>query len=230
MYNAHLSTVTDNRYSAQALPLPMCSHDAFGPWSYKRHMADFVFDLELVRSAMKERSITRQALAEGVGLTHPSAVSKILDGSRKVKVEEAARIYDFLKLVPIQGTATSAVPIIGLAAAGNWREAVEMPIGRMVIPSHVAGHRAFAVEIKGDSMDKIIEDGGWVVIDPDDHVLRPNKLYLLQNDDFGVTVKRYQRLPARFEPVSSNPEHKEFEVSEVKFHILGRVVWKGEAL
>lgn len=208
----------------------MSFHDAFGPWSYKRAMADFVFDRELVRSMMSEKDITRDALAAAVGLTHASAVSKILSGERKVKVEEAARIYSHLGLTQIEGTATRAIPIIGLTAAGQWREAIDMPIGRMVIPSHIASKHAFAVEVKGDSMDQLIEDGGWVVIDPEDQVLKPGKSYLLQNDEFGVTVKRYMNKPARFEPVSSNSEHKAFEVTDVRFHILGRVVWKGEPL
>lgn len=193
-------------------------------------MAEFIFDRELVRSAMKEQGVSRDALAEAVGLTHASAVSKILSGERTVKVQEASRIYDRLGLKQIEGTTTFAVPIIGLAAAGNWREAVEIPLGRMVIPSHVASRHAFAVEVKGDSMNLLIEDGGWVVIDPEDQVLRPGKCYLIQNDEFGVTVKRYQRMPARFEPVSTNGEHRAFEVTEVRYHILGRVVWKGEPL
>ena len=190
-------------------------------------MSEFVFDRELVRATMKEREVTREVLAEAAGLTHASAVSKILSGERQVKVGEASRIYDYLGLAQIEGTSTRAIPIIGLTAAGNWREAVDIPLGRMVIPSHIASKRAFAVEVKGDSMNLLIEDGGWVVIDPEDIVLIPGKSYLIQNDDFGVTVKRYQKLPARFEPVSTNGEHKPFEVTELRYHILGRVVWKG---
>lgn len=222
-----MTCLTDYRLCAQAISLPTSLQDVFDPWRHNRRMADFIFDRELVRSKMKELGVKRQQLADAVGLTHESAVSKILAGDRQVKVDEASRIYSHLGLVPIEGTATAAVPIIGLAAAGNWREAVEMPLGRMVIPSHVAGKRAFAVEVKGDSMDLLIDDGGWVVIDPDDHVLKAGKCYLIQNSDFGVTVKMYQPKPARFEPVSSNPDHKPFELSEQLYHILGRVVWKG---
>jgi SOS-response transcriptional repressor LexA len=206
---------------------PKLLEEHFGPWRHKRSMADFIFDREMVRTAMKTQNRKREEFAEAVGLTHVSALDKILRGERQIKVEEAGRIYHELKLVPIEHSTTKSVPIIGLTAAGTWREAVSMPIGRMVIPSHVAGHRAFAVEVAGDSMDLLIEDGGWIVVDPDDQVLRPGKSYLLQNEEFGVTVKRYQKLPARFEPVSTNPEHKAFEVSALSFVIVGRVVWKG---
>lgn len=191
-------------------------------------MPEFIFNPELVRSRMEERGIKRAELALATGLTHASAVSKIFSGERQVKVEEAARIYEFLGLRQIEGIGARSIPIIGLAAAGQWREAVEMPLGRMVIPESVAGDRAFAIEVKGDSMDLLIPDGGWVAVDPQDQVLKAGKCYLIENDEHGVTVKRYQSKPARFEPVSSNPEHKAFEVTEHRYHILGRVVWKGE--
>lgn len=190
-------------------------------------MADFTFDPELVRAAMRQQGRKRQEFAEAVGLTHASALDKLLKGERTIKVDEAARIYLELKIVPVEHSSTRAIPIIGLTAAGAWREAVELPIGRMVIPTHVAGERAFAVEVAGDSMNLLIEDGGWIVVDPDDQVLSPGKSYMLQNEEFGVTVKQYQKLPARFEPVSSNPEHKPFLVSATDFVIVGRVVWKG---
>lgn len=193
-------------------------------------MTEFVFDRELVRSRMEETGVKRAQLAAGAGLTHASAVSKIFSGERAVKVDEAQRIYEFLGLKQIEGTSTRSIPIIGLAAAGNWREAVTMPLGHMVIPTAIIGDRGFAIEVKGDSMNMLIDDGGWVAIDPQDQVLKAGKCYLIENDEFGVTVKRYQTKPARFEPVSSNPEHKPFEVTEVRYHILGRVVWKGEPL
>jgi len=207
--------------------LPKMSVGHFAATRHNREMSDFVFDRDMVRAAMKAQKRKREEFAAAVGLTHASALDKILSGERQVKVEEAGRIYLELKLVPIEHSSTRAVPIIGLAAAGLWREAVEMPIGRMVIPSQVAGPRAFAVEVAGDSMNLLIEDGGWIVIDPDDQVLRPGKSYLIQNDEFGVTVKRYQSKPARFEPVSSNGDHKEFVISAVDFVVVGRVCWKG---
>ncbi len=193
-------------------------------------MPDFTFDREAVRAAMKQHRVTAEALADAVGLTHASAVYKLLSGDRRVKVEEARAIYEHLGIVEVEQHPIRSIPVIGLAAAGQWREAVEMPLGRIAIPYNVAGPRAFAVEVAGDSMNKLIPDGGWIVVDPDDIVLAPGKVYLLQNGEMGTTVKRYQKMPSRFEPVSDNPEHREFLVSEVDFVIVGRVVWKGETL
>lgn len=193
-------------------------------------MVDFVFDLEEVRRAMAAGGFSQERLANAVGLTHKSAVAKILNGDRQVKVKEAAKIYEVLRLVPVSHEKTRLVPIIGFTSAGKWREAVEMPLGHMTLPSHIAGAKAFAIEVQGDSMNKLIDDGGWIVIDPDDKVLAAGKSYLIQNADFEVTVKQYQKGPARFEPVSTNDEHEYFLASDHDFIVLGRVVWKGSPL
>jgi len=225
-----MTMVTENRYRTQAPSVPILCASLLSQMRHSPVMAEFVFDREAVRRKLKDTGVSQQALAEGAGLTHRSAVAKILAGERQVKVDEAARIYNFLRLVPIEQERTRVVPIIGFASAGRWREAVEMPIGRMTLPHHVAGARAFAVEVQGDSMNKLIEDGGWIVVDPDDKVLAPGKTYLLQNAEFEVTVKQYQKTPARFEPVSSNSEHECFLASDHDFVVLGRVVWKGSPL
>lgn len=193
-------------------------------------MPEPIFDRDAVREALKRSGVTHEAFAEAVGLTHKSAVAKILKGERGVKVEEAARINDYLRLVPVDHDTTRTIPIIGFASAGSWREAIEMPIGRMVIPSGAAGQRAFAVEVKGDSMNELIDDGGWIVADPDDKALADGKVYLLRNPDHEVTVKRYRTHPARFEPVSSNEEHQSFLASDHDITVLGRIVWKGSPL
>lgn len=199
-------------------------------FAHKRSMAQFAFDPERVRAAIKASGMSQTEFAAAAKLPHVSTLRKIFAGERQVKVDEAARIYELLRLPAVDGVEVRTVPIIGLAAAGQWREAVEMPIGKMMLPAHVAGARSFGVEVVGDSMDLLIEDGGWIVVDPDDKVLSPGKCYLLQNADHEVTVKRYQKGPARFEPVSSNPDNLGFEVGDCDFVVLGRVVWRGSKL
>ena len=197
---------------------------------HNRSMADFVFDREAVRHALRSKNIKHEQFAQTVGLTHTSALAKILNGTRRVKVEEAARIYRELGLIGIEHRGTRSIPLIGFASAGSWREAVEMSIGRMIVPENVVGKRAFAIEVQGDSMNELIENGGWIVIDPDDKVLVSGKSYLLQTPDYETTVKRYRANPAQFEPVSNNPEHKPFLAADRDFAVLGRVVWKGSHL
>jgi SOS-response transcriptional repressor LexA len=190
----------------------------------------FEFDTERVKAAIKASGYTHETLAAAVGLTHKSALAKILNGTRRVEVGEAVKIYSLLSLKPEGALGVQSVPVIGIAAAGAWREAVDMPDRRMTIPQGIASSRAFAVEVIGDSMNLLIRDGGWIVVDPDQKVLQDNRCYLIQNGDHEVTVKRYHAKPARFEPVSDSPEHKPFLVSECDFIVLGRAVWTGSTL
>lgn len=191
-------------------------------------MSERAFDPELVTATMKERGFTQTGMAKIMGLPSQSAFSNILKGKRRVTAEEARLAYDFLgiKAEP----SIQMVPVIGITNAGNWREAIHMPRGNVPIPAGKASEQAFALEISGDSMNLLIEDGGFVVVDPLEKELRDGKCYLIQNSDAEATVKCYRRSPARFEPMSTNPDHQGWLVSEVDFVVLGRVVWKGAPL
>lgn len=192
-------------------------------------MAQNAFDLALVRAAMDGPPKIRQAdLALVTGLNQ-SAISNILNGSRRVKVEEAELIYSYLGIS--RSPDVQMVPIIGLTSAGNWREAILAPgSGTMPVPARVAGNKAFAVEVKGDSMDKIIPDGGYAIVDPDQSQLYNDKVYLIENADHDAQVKLYRSNPARFEPASSNHLHQILYVGEDSVRVIGRVVWTGAPL
>ena len=190
-------------------------------------MAELAFDPDRVRSAMSEQKVTQFDLAKVTGLNQ-SAVSNILNGSRRVKVEEAETIYSFLGIR--RRPDVQLVPIIGLASAGNWREAILVPGGTMPVPNNVAGERSFAIEVKGDSMDRIIPDGGFAVVDPDQVQLFNDKIYLIQNGEHDAQVKLYRSNPARFEPASSNELHGTYYVGQEPVRVIGRVVWQGAPL
>lgn len=176
----------------------------------------------------KPRKITQTDMARVMGLPSQSAFSNIMLGKRRVTAEEAKRAYDFLG---IRGEPSIQwVPVIGITNAGNWREAIHMPLGSLPVHPGSVSEEAFAVEVSGDSMDQLIKDGGHIVVDPRQKELRDGKVYLIQNNQGEATVKAYFRSPSRFEPLSSNPEHKGWLVSECEFIVLGRVVLKVEPL
>lgn len=209
------------------------------------------FDALLVRRKMKARALSQAQLARDLGFASQSAVSALLAGKRRVTVDEAAAIYRLLDLdSPDRGRADPAlaaepasarlrepagagvvpdyglVPVIGIAGAGRWREAVEMPQGHMPVPARLAGRSVFGIEVSGDSMDLLIEDGGLILVDASQKELAPGGVYLIANSRGEATVKRYRRDPARFEPCSSNRAHQPFLISEDDFSVLGKVVWK----
>lgn len=118
------------------------------------------------------------------------------------------------------------VPVIGIAGAGRWREAVELPLGHMPVPARLSGPGVFGIAVIGDSMDLLIEDGGLILVDARQKELAPGGVFLIANSTGEATVKRYRRDPARFEPCSTNPAHQPFMVSDDDFSVLGKVVWK----
>lgn len=206
------------------------------------------FDTALVRQTMKRQAVSQADLARALGFASQSAVSALLAGKRRVRVEEAAAVYAFLGLdaPPAQALPETAsarmpapfrsidegpadyaiVPVIGIAGAGRWREAVEVPLGHMPIPGRVGAPGSFGIAVSGDSMDLLIEDGGLILVDPGQKELVPGGVYLIANSQAEATVKRYRRDPARFEPCSTNPVHRPFLVSDDDFAVLGKVVWK----
>jgi SOS-response transcriptional repressor LexA len=198
------------------------------------HIADMdepAFDRDRILAAMKARKpkkITQTDMAKVMGLPSQSAFSNILKSKRKVTVEEAKKAYDYLGIT--SQPQIQWVPVIGIANAGRWREAIQMPLGSLPVRPGSVSDEAFAVEIAGDSMDRLIPDGGHIIVDPRQKELRDGKVYLIQNADHEVTVKAYFRTPPRFEPVSSNPDHKGWPVADHDFIVLGRVVKKVEDL
>lgn len=191
-------------------------------------MSEQAFDADLVRARMKERNVNQTGMARMLGLPSQSAFSNILKGKRRVTAQEAKRIYDFLGIA--LAPTVRVVPIIGITNAGNWREAINMPLGQLPIPMASASDDAFALEIQGDSMNLLIEDGSHAVIDPRQKELRDGKCYLIQNTEGEATIKAYYRSPPRFEPLSTNPDHKGWLVAEHDFIVLGRVVLKVQSL
>ena len=179
----------------------------------------------LIQAKAKERRVSQAELARVAGLPSQSAISNVFKGKRRLQIEEANTIKDFLGIV--DEPEVQWVPIIGLASAGYWQEAVHTPVRQFPVPRGTGGRRSFGVEIKGDSMNLLLPEGGWAVVDPDQRDLFTGRVYLIQNDDNEATVKRYCGDPARFEPVSDNPEYQPFTLAERPYAVIGRVVSYG---
>lgn len=167
-------------------------------------------------AALREAEIPQRAIATKLNLA-PSAVSNIFSGTRGIKFEEAIALISMLP----ERAAGHELPLIGMAGAGAWLEAVEVTRRNIFVPAGLRGE--FAVEVVGDSMDLVLPDGSIAVIDPSDTSLFVGKLYLLLNAEGEGTIKRYRTDPARFEPVSSDPFHKPFEIGSIDIKVIGRV-------
>lgn len=209
-------------------PYPILEKAAPIPLWQKSDMAEeqSLFDIEILKEEAKRQGFTQKDLATVAGITSQSAISNIFNGKRHLKVQEANAMYRFLGLqVPKPEPLVQMVPVIGMASAGNWREAIRDARGSYPIQRGSVGERAFAVIIDGDSLDLVpISAGTVVIVDPDQRQLFDKSIYLIRNGDGELTAKQYRSDPARFEPCSSNPAHKTLPIGEDQFTIIGKCV------
>lgn len=172
--------------------------------------------VELIQ-ALKDAGVPQTAVAKKLVLA-PSAVSMLFQGRRELKHDEALKLQELLDV----DTGVTEIPLIGMAGAGNWVEAIEVARRSVWVPT--AMRAKFAIEIVGNSMNLAgLPDGTTATVDPEDTELHVGKIYLLLNGDGEATVKRFRHDPARFEPVSDDPEHKPFSVGSSDFRVIGRI-------
>lgn len=135
-----------------------------------------------LREAMNAKGYaTYVALAERVGIS-PVTVRAHVNGMRGIRPKQAQRYARALGVTPSwilygddsakSSTAsqpfieTGSIPVVGLVQAGMWLEADELWAGEEesipVVPDpKYASHRQWAVQVKGDSVNEVIQDGEY---------------------------------------------------------------------
>lgn len=92
--------------------------------------------------------------------------------------------------VPIRGK----VPLISFTQAGNWADVVDpyQPgVSDKWVPTTArVGARAYALRVRGDSMEPEITDGSVIIVDPDRDPENGQVVVVRQNHDSEATVKR----------------------------------------
>lgn len=174
---------------------------------------------EQIIHALREQKVPQRVIASKLLLSQ-SAVSDLVNGKRQMKWNEAAALLDLLP----KPAEPRSVPVIGMAGAGNWLEAVEQAIATLTVPAEFGDKGEFAVEVSGQSMNRMLAEGSYALVDPGDRSLFNGRIYLLRNDEGEATIKRYRTDPSRFEPVSDDPAFEPFEVGDTSFQVIGRVL------
>ena len=181
-----------------------------------------------VKERRKLAGLTQTQLAQLAG-TSKNQITKLESGARRLSDHWAERLAPFLNcqpyelfMAPGQDNNLRFVPLVGHIACGNWREAVEHADG--MVPSVAPGVNVFALKALGDSMNELIQDDGYIYVDPDDRDLIDGKIYAVMNGEGETTAKRYRASPARLVPCSTNPAHGEIVIGGGNFTVVGRVV------
>ena len=182
-------------------------------------------NVEQLKRLMEERGENQAGLARLIGIT-PDKMSKTLSGKRNLKLEEGNILRRYFGMDNDEGRPARPhmLPIVGLVSAGAWKEGFEHVRGHMPSPDSDLSTDAFVVIVEGDSMNKVVDDGEAVIVDPSRRELLPRRYYVVRNASGETTFKQYQDQPARLEPCSTNKEHRTIYPGQEEFIVIGQVL------
>lgn len=121
----------------------------------------------------------------------------------------------------------ATAPLYGKIAAG---QAIEMneACERLQLPPEVADEypNGFFLEVTGDSMNSIILDGGYALIDPS-KTIHNGDIVAVNINGYDATLKRYSKTGGKIIllPDSSEPSHEPITVEDENARVLGKMVW-----
>jgi SOS-response transcriptional repressor LexA len=170
---------------------------------------------------LAQRGISQRRIATALSKA-PSAITALFNGTRRLSFDEAAKLKRAFPDASSQDF--QELPIIGVAGAGNWEEAIAVPEDFIHVPNQLGGAGRFVVTVRGESMNLVLRDGSLAIVDPTDRDVYAGSIYLIQNGDGEGTIKRFRSDPASFEPVSSDPSFQPILIGSMKFHVIGRIV------
>ena len=125
------------------------------------------------------------------------------------------------------------VPLYGSIAAGT---PILMDIAESMHPVPTIVRKrypdAFLLRVEGNSMNRILPNGSFALIDPCDEVTADNKPHAVCVNGYSATIKRVRKLANGFElaPDSIDPTYKpvvyDYGVEGTEtITVIGRVVW-----
>lgn len=191
---------------------------------------------EMIKYYRKKLGLTQEELGNYVGV-QKSAIAKYENGRienlKRTTIEKLSELFDILpsELLGISATSnimTNTTNVIGVIPAGVPIEAIEDIIGEIEYPSRFANKQVFALQIKGDSMNKVLPDGCIGLFE---------KTSTLENGEIGAimvngddaTVKKFYRLTDSYvlEPLSFNPEQHPLIIKDGTdpVSVIGKLIW-----
>src|SRR5271163_2081879 len=125
--------------------------------------------VEWIRQGLKEKRKTRSGLAKALGRS-PSAVTDLLNGTRRLRAEEIAIVAEYLGVEPPRlvgggrpAHATGRVPLVGYVGAGaiaHFYGDGQGPFDEVPAPD-AASPKTVAVQIRGHSLGALFDN--WLV-------------------------------------------------------------------
>lgn len=187
-----------------------------------------------IRELRQARGWSMEELASKVeGSPHFTTIAKIERAQRSLSQEWMGKISAALGVQPVDLISGGEqrprmVPLLGNIAAGSWQEAIADSDEMVIAPA--GGPNVFGLKPQGNSMNEVIMDGAYVLVDPDITDLCDGAIYAVRNDGNDTTLKMYRSDPPRLEPRSSDPSHQPIIFGREPFTVIGRVIWQGRQM
>ena len=197
-----------------------------------------------IAEARAAKGWSQQRLADELGTTQQT-IQRYESGARDIKSSVILQLSETLGvtvsyLLGVSDNAPSScassmrdVPLLGSIAAGAPIEmrAVDnsFPVPTRIMEQHP---NAFLLRVDGESMNRVLPNGAYALVDPCDDVDSNGKPYAVCVNGYDATIKRVRRLSNGFElaPDSTDPTFRSvvydygIEGTET-ITVIGRVVW-----
>lgn len=178
---------------------------------------------ELIKDRRESLNLTQEELASLCGVSQNTIdkwESGLVEGIKRDKMILLSRA---LKISPLNllglsdgldistnqtNEYTQKLIVYGKVCAGNGLEAFEEPIDEIVNPYPNPNHEFFALQVKGDSMNKVVDDGLYAVIKKQPVVDNGDIAVVLIDNNIGMLKRFYQfEDMVILRPDSTNPDH-----------------------
>ena len=195
-----------------------------------------------IAEARVAKGWSQQDLADRMGTTQQT-IQRYESGARDIKASVLIKLSATLNVTlsyllgmensSIPNNDTVDVPLFGRIAAGM---PIEMDAVDDTQPVPVKVHErhpdAFLLRVEGESMNRVLPNGCFALVDPCDGVERDGAAYAVCVNGYDATIKRVRRLANGFElaPDSIDPTFKpkvyDYGVDGTdKVTVVGRVVY-----
>ena len=190
----------------------------------------------MIKYYRKKLGLTQEELGNYVGV-QKSAIAKYENGRienlKRTTIEKLSELFGILpsELLGISVTnnvMSNTTNVIGVVPAGTPLEAIEDIIGEIEYPSRFEDKEVFALQIKGDSMNKVLPDGSIGLFEKTD-VLENGQIGAILVNGYDATVKKFYRLTDSYvlEPLSFNPDYQPIVIKDGTdpVSIVGKLLW-----
>ncbi|WP_437609691.1 LexA family protein [Erwinia sp. V71] len=171
---------------------------------------------------------TWQAIEDGTTMKPRNIV-----GIAKALKTDPAWLVDGGPMMPVADVNTRRVPLISYVQAGNLAhgkpvESMEDVYEYILTDAHLS-ESAFALKLKGDSMEPEFKDGDVIIVDPEIEP-NPGEFVVAANGDFDATFKKYRPLmsgsdePVAFELLPLNSDYPVLTCRDGKVKIIGTMI------